>query len=378
MTFISLNQGVGADEVTAVWERLYRNASSLEQKLGIMINIVEKNDRETSDLLHESLDALLMEDINFTEATDKKIYFELLTVILQGLGKMRAFDAADTVYTVVKTFDDPLIKAEALITLGDMRARDYADDIAKLLQDLNLSPGADPDAAEKIAFGSIISLEKLAEDVGYEPVFYASMGWYSKRIKDRAKEALPLIMEDPTPVLSEIIQSGDMDIKIRALQAAEQSAAARENKIKLALTALREGLYNRSGDITMNTKLGELRMAALYLFIQHEADLPEIVPLLKDLIEFDYDEYETLTAVFALGINGSDEAATYLGELLSNFSVRQVSGVGVDDPRLLSAVIQALGMTKNQLATPYLVEAQYSDYTPAIVRQVNEALKSLE
>ncbi len=141
-----------------------------------------------------------------------------------------------------------------------------------------------------------------------------------------------------------------MDIKVEALIAAELSSTTPENKISIASAAIREGLNIQTSDIVENTKLSKLRLNAIYMMISNHTASEEVVPIIEKTVRLSYDEYEVLTAVYALGLNGTDAAVAILGELLGNYNKRQISGLGVENPRLLSAVIQALGLTKNPKA----------------------------
>ena len=81
-----------------------------------------------------------------------------------------------------------------------------------------------------MAFAAITSLERMRDVGGFEQVFYASQGWYSRRIKDKATAVLSVISDDPTePILKIIGGQSDYETKIIALNVENKSNAPSEN-----------------------------------------------------------------------------------------------------------------------------------------------------
>jgi len=123
-TIILLSTQLFAGDRSEVWSRMYKRSVSQELKLSVMLNIVELNDRGMIPLLEEIL------------------------------------NSAALVYNIVKETKDPLLKADAIMALGNMRADDYINDIAFILKSLNMRPtqGAksDIDAEAKVAYGSLL------------------------------------------------------------------------------------------------------------------------------------------------------------------------------------------------------------------------------
>lgn len=367
-----------ANEAAEMWKRLYQRSTSLDQKLAVMHNLIEQNDPSIVPTLVQSLTELVTESKNLRTSTDKENWTQLCRVIIRALGNYKATESAGIIFQCFEAAEDPILKSEAITTIGKIRATDFTERISLLLRDLNLKPAGDSVSQEIIAYGCINALEKLKGNLAYKQVFLAAQGWYSKRIKDRAAAALPLMSEDPTEVLVELLRELSPELKLQALQAGLISAAPPEKKISLAVLALEQGLLEQTVDVRLQAQLGTLRAAAINALINLQSKSPASIEPLRKVIEQNYDVNERLNAVLALGINGSDEATKILASFLDRQNQRQLSGTQEADNRFTIALIRALGMTKNPLARPVLQAVEYSNYTPAMVRISKEALQQIE
>ncbi len=365
-------------EATEMWKRLYQRSTSLEQKLAVMQNLIEQDDPGLVPTLMQSLTELVGGSKNLRTSTEKENWTQLCRLIVRALGTYKATESAPIIFQCFEAAENPILKSEALTTLGKIRATDYTERITLLLRDLNLKPEGDSVAQEIVAYGCINALEKLKGNMAYKQVFLAMQGWYSKRIKDRAAAALPLMSEDPTDVLSELIKESSPDIKLQALQAGLTSAAPQNKKISLAVLSLEQALLEQTADVRLQTQLGSLRSTAINSLINLQSKSPSSLEPLRKVIELNYDVNERLNAVLALGINGSDEATKILSSFLDRQNQRQISGTQEADNRFTIALIRALGMTKNPIARPVLQAVEYSNYTPAMVKIAKEALQQIE
>lgn len=369
---------LSAREVSEMWSRLYARAGSLEQKYAVMQNLIEQDDAGLAPTLQTALDELLRISENLKSPTERETWVQLCRIIVSGLGRMKAVEAAPLLYRCFETSTNPVLKAESLTAIGKVKGLDFTEQISLLLKDLNLNPDRDSQAAEIIAYGSINALEKLGGPLAYRQVFLASVGWYSKRVKDRAAQALPNIVEDPTEILGEIMKEAGPEVKLAALQAADESRGSDEKKILLAVGALGSGLYEQPKDLRQQARYGELRVLAISLLVKLRAKSEASLPLLKQVIERNYDVNEKLSAVTALGINGGDGATKILAEFLDKQNQRQASGLPDPDNRFTTALIRSLGITKNPLGRPALLAVEFSNYTPAMIRTSKEALQEID
>lgn len=373
---------VGARSSVDVYTRLYRRVPTMDQKIAVMQKIVQMDNKEFELLLLDALEELVIgEYSNYATGETMSSYEALTKMVVRELGELKAIDAADLVYQVSRTQKDPLLISEALISLGNMRALDYADEIAIKLRNINFNTRKDKDAAEKEAYGCIIALEKMKDLQGFEPIFYAHIGWFSRRVKKQAESSMYNIADDPTTAIINIMQNTEKfkDKKI-AVNVEAQSNATPENKGKVALTGLQEGLKYAASSKDEELQLTELRKVSINIFIQTEAKNSDTVVPLDKSIDHTNDIDEKLMAIQALGINGSDEAVTALGLRLSEYNSRQMGGIAANNTelRIIKQLIYALGISANQLALPALSEVEFSDYTPAINRGAKESIQKIE
>ena len=372
---------VTADQEGESWARLYRRMPEIKQKYAVMQNIIPLDDRSLEPFLVLSLDELVYGELSHNR-TDKMTYddWEMLTrTIIGELGDIKGLSGAPAIWDVVGTAEVPLLKAEGLIALGNIRALEFAPEIALLLRNLNFNVREDRDAAEIEAYAAIVAMEKMKADIGYEPLFFASIGWYQNRVTDYAEEALLSISDDPTPMMIEIMEhASDYSHKRLALEVALKSDASASGKGTAAVSALAEGLKYAENDFERRRELANLRIDAITALITLGESAPES-PLLLDNAIDEGEMDEKLIAIQALGSDGSDGATEILARRLSEFNERQASGLAPDQEEIIIVrqLIYALGESGSQIGIQALKEMSFAGYTPAILRQADEALAKI-
>ncbi|MDA3956421.1 hypothetical protein [Oceanispirochaeta sp.] len=366
-----------------VWTRLYRRSSSIEQKEMVLQNIVKLNDRGVEPILIEALEEMINNQEKFRG--DRALmmkWVDISSMIVKALGTLKTRDAEDLVWFVVNhPGDNSLLKADALIALGEMRAIGYAPEIATILRNLNLNTQQDNRTnAEIEAYGCVLALQKMRDPLGFEPVFYAATGWYSRRTKNLALESLKAISEDPTEPVMKIMIDADFKTKKIALQVEKDSSASVENKDKVAILALEEGHKYQTSDKKQLDDLSKLRVEAIKILIENESKDDAAVPFLKKTVELAKDGNEIIYSYFALGVIGSDAAVDVLSEKLSYFNRRQSDGIEASRDQLeyIKQIIKSIGMSGNSRGNAALREVQFSNYTPAIVRLAKQAQTELQ
>jgi hypothetical protein len=264
--------------------------------------------------------------------------------------------------------------------MGRIRNPDYLAQILQTLSDLNLNPTADPEAGGRIAYGAILALEKYREPVGYNPVFFASVGWYNRRIKEQAAKSLPFIIDDPSEPISAILRSSSYsyDIKLIALQKQEASKAAVSAKASVAAVALGESWRASTADQVQRMVLANTRKLSIDMLKRYGSTDAAIVPLLKQSYDRGVDTEERLAAVSALSAISSDDAVrTLSGFLLGLNTKRRDNNITQEDERMVRAVIPALGATASPLARAALRNVDTLDWTNAVKVLAAEALKKI-
>jgi HEAT repeat protein len=349
-------RALAADEITEVYRRIYMEAEGLQQKSSAILDLVRLEDRETAPILAEALAELLQAQANYASPSEKELFARTVRVVAIALGDYKYDDAAPSLWTAIEQVPDSLAKAEALIAIGKIRALDYAERIALLLRDLNLKPTADVDAGEKLAYGAILSLEKLRDPRGFSPVFFATDAWYSQRIKQQAERSLPNIAEDPTDSIVEILGTETPARMYKALRAEIASKAPLERKAGAALLALNLGHQKMARDKVDERLYGDLRKLALRSLVSYKASGPEPVDSCLASYEKGFDDEERLLGLQALGANGSDPAARGLRDILLKLNDQQRSGLGDENRnRMAKAAIENAALSKNRLVKPVLL-----------------------
>lgn len=378
--FIVSSSLLFASDGLDVYTYIYRNAFSASERLAILKNVSDAQINGAGQLYAEALQEILLEYPSLQTNSEKNVADQTARLLASLLGDAKYSAAAGDLWNTVQTFSNPLVKADALIALGRIRAPAYLEQVIKLLNDLNLEPSADPETGGKIAYGAILALEKYQDSAAYIPVFLASNGWYSKRVKDQALAALPYIAPDPSQPISDLIESSSYtyDVKYTALQRLDESNATAESKAAVAVKALGEAWRHSTRDVKQKIQLGSIRKLSIHMLNRYRTEDPTAVELLDRSSRNGMDMDEQLNAVSTLGSIATEESVMALSLLLADLNTKRSDGnITQEDERMVRAVIPALGSSGLASASPALQSIEHTDWTNAIKRMAAEALRSL-
>jgi hypothetical protein len=368
-----------ASEVSETYARLYERAETLQQKQEIMVAIEGLDDPDLSPFLIAALDGLLTTQRAITTNAERALSLQVTRMVVKKLGTLRSRDAAPSIFTVVTDAEDPVLRSEALAALGSIGVPSYAQRIAVILRNLNMGPGADVQGSETVAQGCITALERLRENAGFVPVFDASQGWYSRRVKEAAAAALSTMVDDPSDMLVEISRA-DTTFKasLLALNTARASTAPAAGKVRVAVTALEQALNREGKNLTEETLRSEIRTTASGVLRDLKADSRDAVPLLARILALDTaPDGEKIAAMEALGASGSDEAAAVLISHLKWFNDRKQSGIVSKDDRLLRSTIRVLGEMKKKQSASEFIRVKTLGYGQGVTHDAEDALKKI-
>ncbi len=368
-----------ADELTFIYRRIYQQAETLRQKEAAALAVAAREDPGVAAVLEYILEDLLKSGPEVARgSSDRSIWNNLVRKTVGTLGTMRYVEAAPFVWDAYNQSEDPLVRAEALMALGNMRALEYAERIALVLRNLNFEPVQDREAGEKIAFGAILALEKLRDPVGFAPVFYASEGWYTRRVRDQALRSLPLLAEDPTEPVRRLIQEESLDRKLKAFDLHAASAAPGEGKIEIARLALRRGIEIKARDRAEATKLRDLRTRGMRALVALKAGGGASTDNLREAFKLGETD-ERLLALQALGTDASDASARALADILLELDAQQRAGISDETRnRIAAAAIQYAGTTRNPLVRPALTAVSLNEkWSNSLIRAAQDALRTL-
>jgi hypothetical protein len=211
------------------------------------------------------------------------------------------------------------------------------------------------------------------------PVFFASIGWYSNLVTNRAHAALPQIIEDPSEPLTSIIQSPSYSYKEKysALKAIDDSLVANEKKAAVALAALAESLRAATNDLRQRRDLVETRKFSTRMIGRYGTEDASVYPLLERTYK-EGEEDEKFPVVDTLAALATENAAQLLSSFLRAIMVKMDDGLMTrTDERLARAIIPALGNTRQPSAGAVLRSVRESNWTSTVKRLAAEALRKI-
>ena len=375
--------GLFSDEVSAIWSRLYGRANSYEDKIMIMKGLVEIDEESIIPFLGSALQDLNEARANEMSHTESVQHTELTKLIVRRLGEFKSADFSNLMFDVYKNAADVYLRAETVLALGRTVDPEYSDDIAISLRNLNLNIGAETEDkdAEVLALAAVLAIERFRQPVGFNPLFFASIGWYSKlsTVREQAARVLDTLVEDPTPILKDLVRlETDYAVKLEALEAEGRSKAPAEGKAAVAAEAIRQGLVNEPVNQAARSVLGRLRQRGLELLIVNGPAEVGVVKYLEEIIFRQFDINEQLTAVLALEFDGRSEAVAALVKFLKTQNERQQSGLTPADYRVIKSVIITLGNIGNQAAFEELTAVKISNWPSSVVHDAEEAIGKLK
>lgn len=360
---------------------LFDSMTTMRDQLGIVRNVAEDDSGGNTDFYAHALNRLLVSYRNVGSESDKRDADDMAKILCQKLAAADHTASGPDLWRLLETFTNPLVKAEALKALGNVQAMDYFPLIVQLLTDLNNAPSTDRQNDEQIAYGAIESLEAYKDSAGYLPVFLASNGWYSARVKDRAHKALLVIMDNPAEPLVSIIKSSSYsyNVKYTALQALEASDITTQQKSAGAVAALSEIWRTSTSRTGQRSVLASIRKLSLNMIRRYGTEDANVYQYLERSYKEGIDAEEQIAAIATLSALATDDAARILASFLDEMTLRLTRDVLTkEDERMVRVIIPALGNTGRSLARTSLRNVVNSSWTGAVQRLAQDALKKIQ
>jgi HEAT repeat protein len=367
----------------ARWNALYDGAGTLEERQEVIRQIIGAAPSGAEELYVRALNQLVREYPNFRAGIDLNMADRIAVLLSRALGEAGTGEAADGLWDVVQNFrntqDTAIVRAEAIIALGKIKAQAYLPQIIQILNELNSRVPDDRNTQiqnERVAYGAILALESYGDVSGYLPVFFASTGWYNNRIKNQASISLPNIAGDPTEPLTSVITGSayGYEVKHLALRTEERSQAPDSSKAQTALAALTEGWKASTADVHLQLELSKMRKLAISMIRRYGINDEAVYPQLDNSYRRGLDQQERIDTIRTLGALGTENAAALLIAYLTDLHERRQSGALTRaDESLVREVIPALGQTKQAAAREILRRIQASAWPDAIKRLAQEA-----
>jgi len=368
-----------ADESSRVYGIILAEAETVDQKYAAATNAVALADPSIAPYLADALDWALGARSSIKAGPERETYERFTRILLKGLGDARYSNSADSAMRAVEDSPDPLTKAEALIALGSMRAVEFAERISLMLRDLNNQPTADRDYGEKIAYGCVIALEKMRSPLGFAPLFFASEGWYSKRVRDQAELSLTQLLDDPSDAVGALFPTETPARLIRALDLELRSTAPAAGKARIAALALARGISYSPKNRAEQNQLSELRVKAMnHIASAGPGDGSTASNIAEAYRIGSYDE--RLVAMKALGAEKSAASAMALRDIILDIDSAQRAGL-VDETRntLMRAALQNAAINASKELSPAIQTVLInSGWSSGVLTLASAAQKALQ
>jgi hypothetical protein len=364
---------------------LYNSTETAGKKLDVLRQAQNENLSGIAAFYAQILKNINLSQPNFRTTADKTAADDSVILIAGVLGNEQYAASGPDLWMAVRVFSNPLVKADALIAMGKTGAAQFVPEVCQLLRDLNNVVPSDRQTQidnERIAYGAILCLENYRNPAGYIPVFFASTGWYSARIRNQASISLSQIMSDPSePLLSIIRDPGNAYmVKHMALRTGERAGISDGSKAVLAAASLSEGWLHATNDPQENIELAGMRKLALNMIRRYGTDDVSVYPNINLSYTRNFDIDEKLGAVQTLSALGTDEAARLLiASLQDRHNKRLINNWTSLDEQMIRAIIPALGNTRKSAARPSLTRIVDSPtaYTNTLLNLAYRALNNL-
>jgi transposase-like protein len=373
-------------EELAMWSDEFDRVVTVVEQLSIIKNVENRGYAGAEEFYAKALHRLIVEFPDLKTRSEWDAADTAVRIVLTRLGEAKYASSAGDMWQAQEYFPNALVKSDALIALGQTGNKAFLPQVVQLLKDLNSQPQSDREMQERferIAYGAIISLENYKDPTGYLPVFFAYTGWYAERIKNQASISLPVIMEDPTEPLLEVIGSPGYtyDIKYLALMTSERSQSVNENKARVAVAALTEGWNESTSDVHQRQILSQMRKTSLSMIERYTTSDSAVYPQLdKSYNNGDMDE--KLATLRALSANTTEDSARLVSSYLRNIHQRRQSGTLTrDDEQLVRVIIPVLGnigAVGRTVSRPALLLVQQSpQWTNTVKNLATDALRKI-
>jgi hypothetical protein len=268
-----------------MWSRLYNMVDTLEYRLAIMENMAEEESRELAGVITTALSETNSARSAITDHNEKRIFDRLQRLAIRKLGDLKAIEAETEIYEALRNSDNLTVKTEAITALGRLGSHKYIRELSLMLRNLNmrLSGNANMRENEALAYSLVSAFENMV------PLKHMSLfsmlppdGIRQDLGSGKGKNALRLIMDDPTDILLEIIRKEtDFAGKYLALEAQNGSLASMKTRQKLQLQDSMKGQENKTNSISENAELSKIRLLSCRI-ISNSAHKPgEAVPFRK-------------------------------------------------------------------------------------------------
>jgi hypothetical protein len=380
----SMGFAITFQEDLEIYTYLYDNSSSPTEKFNIVqVLQTQKELTGTGEFYARAFNQLVGQasDIRSYSATERVAADDLAQTLAALIGDEKYTTSAPDLRRAYDAFpNSPLVQTECLISLGKLRDTTYLPWVVQVLRNLNaVSPRGSEEAEAKsyIARGAILALEKYRDISGYLPVFEMSVSGYPKRILDLAKATLPVILADPSELLTTQVIRGSgyaISVKLVALQTIEDSNVPNTGKATAAAAALTEGWRSQPSTPRERTEIAQLRKLSIEMVSRYGTSDPAVYPLLERSYKEGSDDNEKVSSIQALGAVATEDSAKMLSSFLLTLVTRIQNEINSQaDERMIREIISAIGVVGKDPGRSALDAVINSPATPAVKELAEQA-----
>ncbi|GHV70381.1 hypothetical protein AGMMS49928_17930 [Spirochaetia bacterium] len=381
-----------ASEELEIFTYLYNAAESPADQLGILQSVMEMKIPGAGSFYQSALSKLVRQYPAIKQrnrSAEVEDADSLALILAESLGSEKQVSSAADIWRIANPTEggseNPLVKAEAFMALGKMRSPEHLPKVIKVLEDLNARPvRGDPVGAERTAYGAILSLEKYGDPSGYLPVFFASVGWYSDRIKGQAAQSCSFILKDPSDQMMNIIrgQGYTPAQKLGALRNVEKSSdIANPKKSEIAVAGITWGWTTNPRNNNERATVATLRKESMQMIAKYGTSDSSVYPQLqKSYASQGLDRSERLLSIGTLKTLKTDQAAQLLNQFLADLNSQQKAGSAVNKQEnevMAREIIPALGTIANSSSRPFLVNVASSNWGSTVDTLARDALSKI-
>jgi len=388
---------VFSQDMSFFTEEYMRTDSNFSERLNTLEAVRDTGYTGIGEFYHNALKYFLLRSPDIRTKADQEDAEKSAIILCQGLGAEKYTAAANEVWQVVELFDvvrvanDGNTMQVALITMGQIDAKDFVTHIVQRLNNFNTQTIIDRETRRRVqmgVIGCINALEALKDIRGYRPVFFVTVGTFDPAVRNIASAALPNIVDDPSEVIIEVINdtSSDPRVKLTAWRELMRTKAPDSSKAKVASAALAVGWLYSTTNQNFLRNLREMRKEAIDTIRQFGAADPSVYTNMDlsyrrnfENANPDYDEIMlTLNTLTALS---SDEAVDLLLKFLRELHDRRRRNVWSNkEKRVFNWVVACIGKTKTQSVDVRILLTtiqRTTAYTPSEQNLAGNALKDL-
>lgn len=301
------------------------------------------------------------------------------TIAIRGLAEHPVQGAVATLARIPVQYRDPVLRGEAWLALAKLGDQTSIPSMVRALEAMNDS-GARSRSEEIQAAYLVQALGLLKAEAAFRTVAQASLAWYSPAsgVKNQARKTLVSLVPDvEKATLTLLADDENLELREGLFQAvAEQDDPAATARASAAVLSTLVRLQARDKADQDRTE----RLTLMTLVAAQKAPSPpaSLVPSLNVLLTRADNQEAMVQSIRLLGKIDDPAALALLTAQLSGYNAQQKAGINKNsDLALVRELFQALAATKKQAARTPLDEARFSNYTPALTRDAQDALDQL-